>query len=272
MLSEQSVSKFMDFACTTALRAGEESLRFFRRPLLIEDKEGMDGFDPVTEADRHVERVIRESIESEYPDHGIIGEEFGEQRVDSDTQWVIDPIDGTRAFITGVPTWGILMGLTHKGQCLGGLMHQPVTGETFVANAEGAYMFQAGSTQVAPKIALRSSAVDCLENASLYCTHPSMFPNQEQRGAFDVLASRVKLHRYGGDCYSYCMLAMGCIDVVVEGLLQPYDIVPLIPLIQRSGGVVTDINGELPVFGGTVIAAATARLHDQALKIMQESY
>lgn len=272
MLTEQTVSELMLFARATAQRAGSEACRFFRQPLLIENKEGDSGFDPVTEADRNVERVIRESIESQYPTHGIVGEEFGEQRVDSDTQWIIDPIDGTRAFITGVPTWGVLMGLTHKGQCQGGLMHQPITGETFVANTEGAYFFQTGVAQDASGIAMHSSSVECLKEASLYCTHPSMFPNQGQRRAFNTLASRAKLQRYGGDCYSYCMLAMGCIDVVVEGLLQPYDIVPLIPLIQRSGGVVTDINGDLPVCGGTVIAAATAGLHAEALKIMQESY
>ena len=271
MISDRNIDELMVFARSTAEQAGAIANRYFRRPLEIEDKDSVDYFDPVTKADREVETAIRNAIESNFPKHGIVGEEHGCTNPDSDIQWMIDPIDGTRAFITGVPSWGILMGLTQNGQCLGGLMHQPFTGETFLADSSGARLFHRGDVKLDQAVSLNSSSVACIENASLYCTHPFMFPTEAQRKAFESLAGLARLQRYGGDCYSYCMLAMGCIDLVVEGLLQPYDIVPLIPVIERAGGVVTDLDGNLPTSGGTVIAAATPRLHTEALAIMQAS-
>ena len=271
MISDRNIDELMVFARRTAEQAGEIAIRYFRRPLAIEDKDSVDYFDPVTKADREVETTIRNAIEASFPKHGIVGEEHGSTNPTSDIQWVIDPIDGTRAFITGVPTWGVLMGLTQNDRCLGGLMHQPLTGETFLADSSGARLFCRGDDVPEQAVSLNSSNVERIEDATLYCTHPFMFPTQGQREAFDILADRAKLQRYGGDCYSYCMLAMGCIDLVIEGLLEPYDIIPLIPVIEHAGGVVTDIEGNLPITGGTVIAAATPRLHAEALAIMQAS-
>jgi histidinol-phosphatase len=272
MISDKAITELMIFARSTAEQAGERANRYFRRPLAIEDKDSVEYFDPVTEADREVETFIRKAIESSFPKHGIIGEEHGDTNPASDIQWVIDPIDGTRAFISGVPTWGILMGLTQNGQCLGGLMHQPFTGETFLADSYEARLYYRGDTEPEQAVPLSSSGVERIEDATLYCTHPFMFPTDAQREAFESLAGLARLQRYGGDCYSYCMLAMGCIDLVIEGLLQPYDIVPLIPVIERAGGVVTGLDGNLPTSGGTVIAAATPRLHAEALAIMQASF
>ncbi|MCH7908995.1 MAG: histidinol-phosphatase, partial [Candidatus Hydrogenedentes bacterium] len=182
-----------------------------------------------------------------------------------DIRWIIDPIDGTRAFVSGVPAWGILIGLTENNRCLAGLMHQPFTGETFVGGPDGAYVHRNASTT---KLEARADAE--LDTATIYCTHPMMFEHSEHREAFQNLSAHCRLQRFGGDCYSYCLLAHGCIDLVVEGFLQAYDIVPLVPIVERAGGVITDIDGNAPMNGGTIIAAANARLHETALKMMNE--
>jgi len=260
---ERAISKYLDTAVSIAETAGPVALRYFRNPVDVEDKSGGSAFDPVTVADKEVESHIRADLERHFPDHGILGEEEAERESDSAYRWVIDPIDGTRAFISGVPAWGILLGLTFEESCLVGVMHQPYLGETFLGNAEGAWIRRAGSQQ-----AIRTSRTTELGSAIVYCTHPSMFTNAEELQKFETVADESRMMRFGGDCYSHCLLSHGLIDLVIEGSLEPYDIIPLIPIIEGAGGVVTNWQGGDASGGGLIISAANPELHAQALKIL----
>lgn len=252
-------------ARSAAEEAGRIALEYFRRPVDVTDKRTGHLYDPVTEADRRIEQCIRERIAARYPGHRIIGEEFGETGI-GDVRWWIDPIDGTRAFISGMPAWGVLIGLQIGERCAGGLMHQPFTGETFVGDPEGARLYHAGR-----EIILHTRASAALDDAVLYSTHPSMFSEPEMARRYERLASNCRLQRWGGDCYSFCLLAMGCVDLVVESMLMPYDIIPLIPIIEGAGGVVRDLEDSPASGGGTVIAAANEKLYEAARAIMTAS-
>lgn len=245
------------------LAAGPIALEYFRRPMTVENKRPGDRYDPVTEADRRVESLIRERIGSRYPGHRIVGEEHGTSGEGS-PYWVIDPIDGTRAFISGMPTWGILLGLVVDGRAVAGIMHQPYTGETWLADPDGGARLRVGGREVA----LRTRTGARLSDAILYSTHPSMFQDPALRACYETLSAGSRLQRWGGDCYGFALVAQGCIDLMVDALLMPYDIVPMIPIIEGAGGVVTDLEGRSPLSGGTVIAAANATLHAEALAIM----
>lgn len=261
-MTHEELSTHMATARRLAEEAGQLSLEYFRRPIAVEDKKmPNDVFDPVTEADTRVEQQLREGLNEHFPGYAIMGEEFGSEG-DNDLRWVIDPIDGTRAFISGVPAWGVLLGLTDGDQCLGGLMHQPYIGETFVGFGEEAVMYHGDQRRV---MHARNDAT--LDDAILYSTHPFMLTGTERDG-FEAITQRCRLQRFGGDCYSYALLALGCVDLVIEGLLKPYDIIPMIPIIQAAGGVITNLKGEVPVQGGTVVAAANAQLHAQAMELM----
>jgi myo-inositol-1(or 4)-monophosphatase len=260
---EQSIRKYLDTAVSVAEAAGPIALRYFRNPVDVEDKSAGRAFDPVTRADKEVEAHIRAEIERRFPSHGILGEEEAERESESPYRWVIDPIDGTRAFISGVPAWGILLGLTFDQACLVGVMHQPYLGETFLGSADGAWVRRAGNEQ-----AIRTSQTKEIASAVVYCTHPSTFQNAVDRQKFEQVAEKSRMMRFGGDCYSYCLLAHGQIDLVIEGSLEPYDIIPLIPIIEAAGGVVTDWRGDDASRGGLIIAAANPELHTQALETL----
>ncbi|MFO1141656.1 MAG: inositol monophosphatase family protein [Amaricoccus sp.] len=244
--------------------AGALALAEFRRPLAVENKRKGSGFDPVTAADRAVEAAIRAELGRAYPDSPIQGEEAGLTPGTSDWSWIIDPIDGTRAFISGVPAWGVLLGLLHAGGPVAGIMRQPYLDETFIGSPSGAFLRRGGA-----KSQLRSSGQTDLSEAILYCTHPSMFVTEADRAGFAHVSAAVRMTRFGGDCYSYCLLAMGFVDLVIEGDLQPYDILPLVPIVEASGGRITAPDGSPPLAGGTVIAAATPALHAHALTLMR---
>lgn len=262
-LTADEIARALLFAQQVIPGAGNIALRYFRQPLEVDNKLGQGGFDPVTSADRAVEAFLREELGRRFPDFGIIGEEQGVTLGSSDVNWVIDPIDGTKAFISGFPTWGILLGLQQGDRALAGLMYQPATGELFFGSAAGGALRQHGKT-----LALKTRSTERLENATLYCTHESMFVDQTHLAAFRRIAAKARLQRFGGDCYAYCMLALGQIDLVVEDTLQPYDIVPLIPIIEAAGGVVTDARGKSPVAGGFVVAAANRQLHEEAMSLI----
>ena len=262
-LDERAIREYLDTAVFVAETAGRIALRYFRNPVDVEDKSGGGAFDPVTRADKEVESSIRADLERLFPDHGILGEEEAERESDSPYRWVIDPIDGTRAFISGVPVWGILLGLTVDGACLAGVMHQPYLGETFLGGAGGAWVRRAEKEQ-----AMRTRPTSEITSAILYCTHPSMFERDEDRHGFERVANKSRMMRFGGDCYSYCLLAHGLIDLVVEGGLRPYDIIPLIPIIEGAGGIVTNWQGGEASGGGRIVAAANSELHSQALEIL----
>ncbi len=221
-------------------------------------------FDPVTEADRGAELLIRKAIETDFPGHGIIGEEFADKVSNGPINWIIDPIDGTRAFVAGLPTFGTLLGVLKEGHPVFGIMSQPFTGERFWGSTAGSYFDGPGGART-----LKVSNVERLSDAVIASTDPNIFPSGDgQRAKFDACCARARIVRFGGDCYSYCLLAAGHIDIVIETRLQSYDIAPLIPIIEGAGGVITNWQGASASAGGQVIAAATAALHQEALEIL----
>jgi histidinol phosphatase-like enzyme (inositol monophosphatase family) len=241
------------------------ALRWFRTELIADDKGSAVGYDPVTEADRAIEAHLRAGLQRAFPDHQIVGEEGGTTGGDSRARWVIDPIDGTKAFVSGMLGWGTLIGLVVDDHPVAGWIHQPYTEETFGAvGGEGWFEHRGVRRQ------LRTRATENLGHATLYATHPSMFHAPGDGPAFERVAGAARLQRFGGDCYAYAMLALGQIDIVVEAMLMPYDIVPVIPIIEAAGGVVTDRAGRTPLDGGFVIAAATPALHAQALALVNQ--
>ena len=253
-------------ALDSAEQAGAAALPFFRTGAKVDNKGGEveigRGFDPVTEADRAAETVIRERIKSAFPEHGLFGEEFGHEQGNGLT-WVIDPIDGTRGFVTGQLHWGVLLGLFDGQAPILGVMHQPFTGETFFAAGGNAGYRRGGEER-----ALRVRPCAALAEAAMAATTPRMFTPGEQRKAFDRIDERVRFTRFGGDCYNYALLAMGCLDLVVEASLKPYDIQALIPIVRGAGGVITTWSGGDPCMGGTAVAAGDARVHEEALRLL----
>lgn len=241
--------------------AGAVILPHFRTGCAIDHKGG-DAFDPVTAADRAAETAIREALAVAYPSHGIIGEEFGAIRRDAEYCWVIDPIDGTRSFILGQPLWGTLIGLTRGGVPLLGLMDQPFTGERFWSGESEAFFRHDGAMRK-----MRTRLCPTLGEAFLATTTPDLFSGEEQP-RFESLSRAVRLRRFGGDCYNYCLLALGHIDLVAESGLKPYDILPLIPIIERAGGIVSTWEGGDARAGGRVLAAGDPRLHAAAVEIL----
>ncbi len=261
---QKSFSDLLDFAHKLADRSGEVILQQFRRRLDIENKAGKQGFDPVTIADRAAERAIRKLITANYPDHGIHGEEFGLQDANSPFQWIIDPIDGTRAFVIGLPIWGTLIALTAEGKPVLGVMNQPYTGERFWSGPAASYF----SGTDGRRRKLRTRACQDLSAAMLTTTHPDFFNRGKQQRAFNKLKAEVRDTRYGGDCYTYCLLAAGHIDIIIESNLKSYDIAALIPIVERAGGTITTWTGGPATNGGNIIATGDSRLHDQALALI----
>jgi histidinol phosphatase-like enzyme (inositol monophosphatase family) len=242
--------------------------------LAAADKGGEEGYDPVTEADRAIEALLRAGIHAMSPGDRIVGEENGASGPDDATRtWFLDPVDGTKAFLTGMTGWGTLVGLVEDGRAVAGWMDQPVLGETFGAVHGRAQVRRRPDSTTAggPELVeLRTSGCTELSEAILYTTHPSMFGESgPTRQRYDELGRRVRLQRFGGDCYAYCMVAAGRVDLVVEADLKPYDIVALIPIVEAAGGVVTGPDGEQPLEGGTVVAAATAELAEQAWAVLK---
>jgi histidinol phosphatase-like enzyme (inositol monophosphatase family) len=247
-----------DFMRRLAQAAAAETLPRFRRQGVVSNKE-RGSFDPVTEADQEAERVIRALINAEFPDHGILGEEHGSENISSRHVWVIDPIDGTRAYISGLPVWGTLVGLTVDGDAVAGMMSQPFTGELFYANDSGSHYEGPGGAR---KLATRKTTR--LADATLFTTTPALFKGAA-RPVYDRLEGQVQLARYGTDCYAFAMVASGSVDLVVDPGLKPYDIVALIPIIEKAGGVITTFDGGPAEKGGDILAAATPELHAAAM-------
>jgi histidinol phosphatase-like enzyme (inositol monophosphatase family) len=250
---------FSSFVDELATRSATAILPFFRTAMTAQDKNKGGVFDPVTEADRAGEAVMRHKITQTFPDHGIIGEEFGRERGDAEFVWVLDPIDGTKAFISGLPTWGTLIGLTRHGTPCYGMMHQPFTQERFFGDGKAATFKGPHGTR-----ALRTRTCPDLAQATLSTTTPRMFTG-DLLERYMRIESEARLTRFGCDCYAYSMLAAGHIDVVVETALNSYDIVALVPIIEGAGGIVTTWDGGAPAQGGSIVASGDKRLHEQVL-------
>jgi histidinol phosphatase-like enzyme (inositol monophosphatase family) len=259
-MSLPSISNLTRFFHEMCDCSAEQTLPLFRTHPDVTNKLEED-FDPVTEADQQAEIAIRKLIESRFPEHGIIGEEFGSVRTDAQYQWIIDPIDGTRAFISGIPVWGTLIGLYDNGIPVAGVMDQPFTRERYLAIGGTSHLSIAGGKSVS----LNTATVDRLDQAILMTTSPNLLTGENDRAYFEV-EKRVKLARYGCDCYAYCQLAAGQVDLVIESGLNIYDIAALIAIIEGAGGLVTNWAGGDASQGGSVVAAANRALHTKALE------
>lgn len=242
--------------------SGETIMPFFRTRLAAQDKSGNGAFDPVTEADKAAEVIIRRMIRDAFPTHGVHGEEFEDEAGSSEFQWVIDPIDGTKAFISGLPVWGTLIGLTRNGRPALGLMNQPFTRERFWGDSGKAQWRGATGERT-----LRTRPCASLAEATLMTTTPAMFKDKDLE-RYQALERGIRLPRYGCDCYAYCMLAAGHVDLVVETGLKAVDIVPLVPIIEGAGGIITTWTGDPVTGGGSVVVAGDRRIHDAALKML----
>jgi myo-inositol-1(or 4)-monophosphatase len=252
---------FASFVDHLATVSGDTILPFFRTALAVENKR-IGGFDPVTAADRAAEEAMRALIRESFPAHGILGEEQAPERADAEYVWVLDPIDGTKSFIAGMPAWGTLIGLMRFGEPVFGMMHQPFIGERFTGDGGAArYRGPAGNRD----LAVRKCAG--LAEAVLFTTSPLLM-SEGDRGCFRRVENTVRLSRYGGDCYAYCMLAAGLIDLIVETEIKPHDIVPLIPIITGAGGVVTTWDNGAAQQGGRIVVAGDARVHKAALDLL----
>ena len=264
---QDSFDALLDLAGRLADAAGSASLPHFRsRALVADDKDQGAGFDPVTVADRAAEQAMRDLLGAERPDDGIFGEEQARTFGTSGLTWVLDPIDGTRAFLSGLPVWGTLIALDDGQRGRIGVIDQPFTQERYVGGlgpgGPVARLEHRGA--ITP---LQTRTGPDLASAIMLSTAPELFQGAEA-DAFQTLRARARLTRYGTDCYAYALVALGTIDLVVECGLQAYDIAAHVPLIRAAGGVVTDWQGGDCRWGGRVIAAGSAELHAEVLEIL----
>lgn len=261
MTQTAEIQQLTGFALQLAAAAGEAILPHFRKPLAIDNKLGR-GWDPVTEGDRSAERAIRQMIEKTYPTHNIIGEEFGEKKGTSAYTWILDPIDGTRSFVIGMPTWATLIGLYRDGQPFIGVMSQPFTGDLFFGSPEASFHRRAGTTQK-----IHCAAPKSINEALAGTTSPHLYKNHRQ---FDQLRNAVKMMRYGGDAYFFTLLAAGHLDLALDAGLQAYDIAALLPIIRGAGGIVGTWDGKDETRGGNILAASCKRLFDEAKALLND--
>ncbi|WP_353570273.1 histidinol-phosphatase [Candidatus Albibeggiatoa sp. nov. BB20] len=250
--------EFIGLAHRLADASGTVIRQYFRTPIFVDDKADAS---PVTIADREAERIMRELIQQVYPQHGIYGEEMGVKNKDAEFVWVLDPIDGTKSFITGKPLFGTLIALLHYGQPILGMIDQPITRERWVGG------LNLPTTLNGQTVKVRNCPE--LNQAILYATTPLMFEGQDKI-AFERLCQQIKLPLYGADCYAYALLAMGLVDLVVEADLSPYDYCSHIPIIEQAGGIITDWQGKALGLesDGRVVAAGDKALHQKVLDIL----
>lgn len=263
MTNSHDTARLLAFADTLADAVRGAILPYFRATHTVESKGAL--FDPVTDADKAAERAIRALIECDFPHHSILGEEYGGELAVNGYQWIIDPIDGTRAFISGLPTWGVLIGLYHDGQPLIGVMDQPYLDERYRGWMDGANVTARNETRV-----LKTRSCAGLSDAILSSTDNTLFRGEES-DAFRRVREKAKLTRYGYDCYAYCMAAAGHMDCVIESGLKPFDIAALIPILTGAGGGVCAWDGGDASKGGRVLAYGDARVRDEALKLLSPS-
>lgn len=269
MILQPDYARLEAFALDLAAAAAKAALPHFRLQGLGEINKGNASradvhFDPVTEADKGAERAIRALINQTFPDHGIIGEEYGEENTHSDFVWVLDPVDGTRAFISGLPLWTTLIGLRYHGRPVLGLIAQPVLKEVFIGSPLGSKLV----TPVGQK-PLRVRQCASLADAVIGTTDPHLYVGDEAP-AYDSLRKAVKLARYGCDAYAFAMVAQGTMDMALETGLKPWDIEAIIPVIENAGGAVTNWRGEdIPAEAGQAIAGCSRELIDQALDYLR---
>lgn len=250
--------KSLEFVNQLADRSGEIIRRYFRTPMSVVAKADQS---PVSIADREVESALRAQIAQQFPTHGIYGEEFGTEQMEAEYVWVLDPIDGTKSFITGKPLFGTLIALLYQGKPVLGVIDQPFLHERWI-----------GATGVPTTLngqAVRVRACAELSQAALYSTSPDIF-TPDNLPLFNILQEEVNFTVFGGDCYAYALLASGFVDLVLEDTLQPYDFFALVPVIEQAGGIITDWAGQPLSLDSTgqVLAAGDARCHEYALHML----
>ena len=260
-------SSTVAFAHRLADAAGEVIRPYFRQRLDVTDKRpiihGKPVFDPVTEADKNAEKAVRAIIDRERPLDGILGEEFGEKKGTSGLRWVLDPVDGTRAFINGRHEWGCLIALEQNERPVLGVIDQPWIGERFVGVNGAAQLHFKGAI-----VPLRTRVCENLSDGILCATHPDAFFAEGETAAFRRVQKEAKLTRWGGDCYIFGTMALGFCDVIVESTFHRWDVAALIPLIEGAGGIITNWQGGSCAQGGQVLAAGDARLHESVVKLL----
>ena len=252
------LDRALAFAAELADAAGRAIRPYFRQALRVDDKPDLS---PVTAADRAAERAMRGLIERRFPEHGIVGEEFGRMREDAEFVWVLDPIDGTKSFISGVPLFGTLIALTQSGRPVLGVIDQPISRERWVGAT--------GRPTTLNDAAIRCRTCAGLSTATLFATTPDMFLGPDAV-AFARVSGAVKLTRFGADCYAYGLVAAGFIDLVIEASLKPHDFCAMLPIIEGAGGIATDWRGARLGLAsdGRVVIAGDQRAHQAALALL----
>lgn len=251
------------FANRLADTSGAVIRPYFRKRIDVLHKQGEHAFDPVTEADRGAERAIRECIAKERPADGVLGEEYGETPGTNAYRWVLDPVDGTRAFITGRHEWGSLIALEENGTAVLGILDQPVLGERFIGHDGAAHLVQAG--RATP---LKTRACASLSEAILCATDPSAYFEPHQIAAFGRVHAKTRMTRYGGDCYLFAALALGFVDVIIEAGFHAWDAAALIPIVEGAGGMMTSWDGGSAASGKTILATGDKRIHAEVMKLL----
>ncbi|MDP5307179.1 inositol monophosphatase family protein [Paracoccus spongiarum] len=258
----RDAQQIIDTAHAMADAARLAILPYFRDSGLVADNKRPADFDPVTEADRAAEIAMRAVLAQRRPQDGILGEEFGRSDGSSGVTWILDPIDGTRAFLCGATSWGVLIGVSEGGALRYGLIDQPYLAERFEG---GLGLARLGAPAGTRPLSTRQGVA--LDRATLMTTYPEIGTVEEAR-AFRRVADRARLTRYGLDCYAYALLALGQVDLVIEAGLQAYDIAGPLAVVEAAGGIVTDWQGGSAADGGQVIAAASPELHRAALALL----
>src|SRR4051812_23113275 len=244
--------------------SGEVIRPHFRKRIDVADKGAQGFYDPVTEADKGAKIVLREMIGKAFPQDAILGEEFGETAGTSGYRWMLDPVDGTRAFIAGQPLWGTLIGLEQDGSPIAGVLDQPFMRERFVAGHGKAELHNADG--ISP---LHTRACARLADAVICTTHPMLHFSAPERELYWRVERECRLSRYGGDCYAYALVAMGFVDLVIETHLKRWDIAAIVPIIEGAGGIITDWSGRPWKDGDNIIAAGDARAHAEAVALLR---
>ena len=263
IFTEKEKKSLFKSAIEIVMEAGKITNSYFKKNLVIENKEE-NAFNPVTVADKLTEKKIREMLERLYPDDAIFGEEYGKKEGSTEFTWIIDPIDGTKAFISGIPTWGILLSLVRNNEPIIGVIYQPFTGEIFWGGFGQSFKQMIVKTDSPQSLSVRKC--ENISNAVVATSSP-IISNQLFQTGLDKIMNIAKLERYGIDCYAYAMLADGSIDAVIEFGLQEYDIRAPEAIVLSAGGLVSNLDGSYPLTGGNVIASGDQRVHDQLIKV-----
>ena len=261
MNMKQNILNFVKIANHAADESRKISLKYFKKELKVQTKD-LRSFDPVTIADISIQKKINKIISNNFPNHSVLGEEESIENI-SDYEWCIDPIDGTKSFIQGFPAWGTLISLSKKKEIILGIADIPALDERYIGYSNKSYKITKGI-----KSKLRAGNTLKLSKSNLNTTSPYVFANKHDQKTFEKIVKKVKSVRLGGDCYSYCLLADGHVDIVIESGLKPWDIRALEPIIKNAGGELKTWEGNNIFKGGRIVAAANDQLYKKVKSIL----